>query len=90
MSKHKQILFILMAIWACACVEPFETLTNNSLDKLVVDATLTERIRHTWQHYVEEAKRHRAGKYPVWTDKTDRTEIWGLLAQLEAWGLLGQ
>lgn len=29
-----------------------------------VDATLTERIRHTWQHYVEEAKRHKAGKYP--------------------------
>lgn len=29
------------------------------------DATLRERIRHTWQHYVEEAKRHRAGTYPV-------------------------
>jgi carbonic anhydrase/acetyltransferase-like protein (isoleucine patch superfamily) len=29
-----------------------------------VDATLTERIKHTWQHYVEEAKRHRSGKYP--------------------------
>ena len=28
-----------------------------------VDAVLTERIRHTWQHYVEEAKRHRAGAY---------------------------
>jgi carbonic anhydrase/acetyltransferase-like protein (isoleucine patch superfamily) len=28
-----------------------------------VDEALTERIRHTWQHYVEEAKRHRAGKY---------------------------
>ena len=31
------------------------------------DATLRERIRHTWQHYVEEAKRHRAGTYPVHT-----------------------
>lgn len=29
------------------------------------DATLRERIRHTWEHYVEEAKRHRAGTYPV-------------------------
>jgi carbonic anhydrase/acetyltransferase-like protein (isoleucine patch superfamily) len=28
-----------------------------------VDATLTARIRHTWEHYVEEARRHRAGKY---------------------------
>lgn len=29
-----------------------------------VDAELTERIKHTWQHYVEEAKRHRSGTYP--------------------------
>lgn len=29
-----------------------------------VDETLTERIRHTWQHYVDEARRHRAGSYP--------------------------
>lgn len=42
MSKHKKILFILIAIWVCACVEPFETLSENSLDKLVVDATLTD------------------------------------------------
>ena len=29
-----------------------------------VDDALRERIRHTWQHYVEEAKRHRDGNYP--------------------------
>ena len=29
-----------------------------------VDESLTRRIRHTWQHYVEEAKRHREGRYP--------------------------
>lgn len=42
MSKHKQILFTLLTVWACACVEPFETLSENSLNKLVVDATLTD------------------------------------------------
>lgn len=42
MPKHKQILFILLAVWVCACVEPFETHSENSLDKLVVDATLTD------------------------------------------------
>lgn len=42
MIKHKQIIFLLLAIWACACVEPFETLSENSLNKLVVDATLTD------------------------------------------------
>lgn len=42
MSKHKQILFTLLTIWACACVEPFETHSKNSLNKLVVDATLTD------------------------------------------------
>jgi carbonic anhydrase/acetyltransferase-like protein (isoleucine patch superfamily) len=26
-----------------------------------VDEALTKRIRHTWEHYVAEAKRHRAG-----------------------------
>lgn len=30
-----------------------------------VDATLRERIAHTWRHYVSEAARHRAGAYPV-------------------------
>ena len=29
-----------------------------------VDDALAARIRGTWQHYVEEAKRHRAGRYP--------------------------
>jgi carbonic anhydrase/acetyltransferase-like protein (isoleucine patch superfamily) len=30
-----------------------------------VDAVLRERIRSTWQHYVAEAERHRAGAFPV-------------------------
>lgn len=42
MLKHKQILFTLLTIWVCACVEPFETFSENSLNKLVVDATLTD------------------------------------------------
>ena len=29
-----------------------------------VDDALRERIRHTWQHYVEEAERHRNGAFP--------------------------
>ena len=29
-----------------------------------VDETLRERIRETWQHYVAEAERHRAGNFP--------------------------
>ena len=29
-----------------------------------VDDTLRDRIRGTWQHYVEQAERHRAGRYP--------------------------
>jgi len=29
-----------------------------------VDATLAARIRETWQHYVTEAERHRAGNFP--------------------------
>ncbi len=28
-----------------------------------VDEALRQRIRHTWQHYVAEAERHRAGKF---------------------------
>ena len=28
-----------------------------------VDAELTARIRHTWEHYVAEARRHRAGMF---------------------------
>jgi carbonic anhydrase/acetyltransferase-like protein (isoleucine patch superfamily) len=30
-----------------------------------VDEELTRRIEQTWRHYVEQAKRHRAGRYPV-------------------------
>ena len=30
-----------------------------------VDATLSERITQTWQHYVQQAARHRAGEYPA-------------------------
>jgi carbonic anhydrase/acetyltransferase-like protein (isoleucine patch superfamily) len=30
-----------------------------------VDASLTERIATTWLHYVEQARSHRAGKYPA-------------------------
>src|SRR5688572_12035548 len=30
-----------------------------------VDATLAERVAGTWQHYVEEARAHRAGRYPL-------------------------
>lgn len=30
-----------------------------------VDAALAERIRGTWEHYVKEAERHRAGGFPV-------------------------
>jgi carbonic anhydrase/acetyltransferase-like protein (isoleucine patch superfamily) len=29
-----------------------------------VDPALTARIRHTWEHYVAEARRHRAGAVP--------------------------
>src|SRR6266852_8242544 len=30
-----------------------------------VDEALRERIRDTWEHYVAEAKRHRAGTFPI-------------------------
>ena len=30
-----------------------------------VDAMLSERITQTWQHYVQQAARHRAGEYPA-------------------------
>jgi len=30
-----------------------------------VDATLQQRIRGTWEHYVVEAERHRAGNFPI-------------------------
>jgi carbonic anhydrase/acetyltransferase-like protein (isoleucine patch superfamily) len=31
-----------------------------------VDAALRDRIRHTWEHYVGQAQRHRSGQYPQW------------------------
>ena len=30
-----------------------------------VDATLQQRIRGTWEHYVAEAERHRGGNFPI-------------------------
>jgi len=30
-----------------------------------VTAQLTQRIEQTWRHYVEQARRHRAGTYPL-------------------------
>ena len=30
-----------------------------------VDDALRERIRHTWEHYVAEAERHRGGRFPI-------------------------
>jgi carbonic anhydrase/acetyltransferase-like protein (isoleucine patch superfamily) len=36
-----------------------------------VDAVLRERIRHTWEHYVEQAERHRGGRYTRWEPKAD-------------------
>jgi carbonic anhydrase/acetyltransferase-like protein (isoleucine patch superfamily) len=31
-----------------------------------VDPELRARIQHTWEHYVAEAQRHRAGAFPLW------------------------
>lgn len=30
-----------------------------------VDAALAERVKATWSHYVEEARAHRSGRYPL-------------------------
>jgi carbonic anhydrase/acetyltransferase-like protein (isoleucine patch superfamily) len=30
-----------------------------------VDAALAERVKATWTHYVEEARAHRSGRYPL-------------------------
>jgi carbonic anhydrase/acetyltransferase-like protein (isoleucine patch superfamily) len=30
-----------------------------------VDAALADRVKATWSHYVEEARAHRAGRYPL-------------------------
>lgn len=32
-----------------------------------VDPALAERVADTWRHYVEEAKAHRSGRYPLQT-----------------------
>ena len=32
-----------------------------------VDAAMIERLEHGWRHYVEKARRHRAGAYPART-----------------------
>jgi carbonic anhydrase/acetyltransferase-like protein (isoleucine patch superfamily) len=31
-----------------------------------VDETLARRVAFTWRHYVEQARAHRAGRYPMW------------------------
>jgi carbonic anhydrase/acetyltransferase-like protein (isoleucine patch superfamily) len=31
-----------------------------------VDAPLAERVAETWRHYVDEAKAHKSGGYPLW------------------------
>lgn len=38
----KKITFILVLCWLAACVEPFKTLSGKSLEKLVIEATLTD------------------------------------------------
>jgi hypothetical protein len=30
-----------------------------------VDASLAKRITETWSHYVEQARAHRSGRYPL-------------------------
>jgi carbonic anhydrase/acetyltransferase-like protein (isoleucine patch superfamily) len=30
-----------------------------------VDPELTQRIEQTWRHYIEQARRHRSGKFPL-------------------------
>jgi carbonic anhydrase/acetyltransferase-like protein (isoleucine patch superfamily) len=38
-----------------------------------VDAGLAERVAATWTHYVEEARAHKAGRYPLVAGRTGRT-----------------
>lgn len=66
MPKQKQIFFILLTLWAYACVEPFETISENSLDKLLVEATLTdEDIQQKISIYRSVAKGEIAFKEPI-------------------------
>jgi carbonic anhydrase/acetyltransferase-like protein (isoleucine patch superfamily) len=37
-----------------------------------VDAALAERVAETWKHYVEEARAHRDGRYPLWAGREGR------------------
>jgi carbonic anhydrase/acetyltransferase-like protein (isoleucine patch superfamily) len=37
-----------------------------------VDSALAERIESTWSHYVEEARAHRSGRYPLWRGRESR------------------
>jgi carbonic anhydrase/acetyltransferase-like protein (isoleucine patch superfamily) len=37
-----------------------------------VDAGLAERVAATWQHYVQEARAHRAGRYPLWRGRSGK------------------
>jgi carbonic anhydrase/acetyltransferase-like protein (isoleucine patch superfamily) len=37
----------------------------------VVDESMKARIDHGWRHYVDQARRHRAGLLPVWPMTTD-------------------
>ena len=39
-----------------------------------VDAVLAERVAATWSHYVEEAKAHKAGRYPLSRERRERRE----------------
>ena len=39
-----------------------------------VDAVLAERVAATWSHYVEEARAHKAGRYPLLREGRERRE----------------
>jgi carbonic anhydrase/acetyltransferase-like protein (isoleucine patch superfamily) len=39
-----------------------------------VDTVLAERVAATWRHYVEEAKAHKAGRYPLSREGRERRE----------------
>jgi carbonic anhydrase/acetyltransferase-like protein (isoleucine patch superfamily) len=34
-----------------------------------VDGALAERVAATWRHYVDEAKAHKQGRYPLWRNE---------------------
>jgi carbonic anhydrase/acetyltransferase-like protein (isoleucine patch superfamily) len=48
-----------------------------------VDAALAERVAATWSHYVEEARAHKAGRYPLVAGKTGRAGKAGRRSQSE-------